>query len=220
MRRRRPPPPALLAAAALILALAAAGGGGVAAQDGDSSTAGAAAVQPPVLQPITEGWSLLANTGRGASPAVLLAPLDGLVAAAFTYDAAQDEFLEYRPGEPGRGELTWIESGQAFWILVPAGRLGGDIAFLELPARARHLPVTLLPGFNLVGWTGEDGLSASRATVGLPVRRVLQWDGASQRYRVWDTRLPAELRDDFPLEYGAGLWIELRSSRPVPWYQR
>jgi len=99
-------------------------------------------------------------------------------------------------------------------------RLGGDIAFLELPGQARHLPATLEPGFTLVGWTGTDGLRISRATEGLPVWRAYQWDGVSQRYRVWDPRVSEGSRDDFPLEYGSGLWIDVRGSAPVDWHQR
>ena len=212
----RPSPPALLAIAALMMALAVAG----ATLAGDTATAQEEASPAPVLHPITEGWSLLANTGPGASPAHLLAPLDGLVTAAFTYDAKEDRFKSYRPGVSGRNDLTWVESGQALWVLLPPGRLGGDIAFLELPGQARHLPATLESGFTLVGWTGTDGLRVSRATEGLPVRRVYQWDGASQRYRVWDTRVPEAVRDDFPLEYGAGLWVDLRGQESVTWFQR
>ena len=217
MRRRRPSPPALCVSAALILVLALAGvvvgGGGARAQDAEPA-------HPPLFQPITEGWSLLANTGPGASPADLLAPLDGLVAAAFTYDAKEDRFKSYRPGVAGPSDLTWVAEGQAIWVLVPAGRLDGDIAFLEVPGLARDLPTTLEPGFTLAGWTGMDGRRVSQATEGLPVRRVYQWDGASQRYRVWNPARPEDDRDDFPLEYGSALWIDLGGEAPVTWYQR
>lgn len=216
MRSSRPSPLALFVVAALMMALAVAG----ATLAGKTATAQEEASPAPVLHPITEGWSLLANTGPGASPAQLLAPLDGLVTAAFTYDAKEDRFKSYRAGVSGRNDLTWVEAGQALWVLVPEGRLGGDIAFLELPGQARRLPATLESGFTLVGWTGTDGLRVSRATEGLPVRRVYQWDGASQRYRVWDTRVPAAARDDFRLEYGAGLWVDLRGADSVTWYQR
>lgn len=216
MRSSRPSPLALLVVAALILALAVTG----ATLTGNTATAQEEASPAPVFHPITEGWSLLANTGPGASPAHLLAPLDGLVTAAFTYDAKEDRFKSYRTGVSGRNDLTWVEAGQALWVRVPEGRLGGDIAFLGLPGQERHLSATLESGFTLVGWTGTDGLRVSRATEGLPVRRVYQWDGASQRYRVWDTRVPEAVRDDFPLEYGAGLWVDLRGADSVTWYQR
>ncbi len=199
-------------ALAVVAAGWAAGGRIVSAQDAPSPA--------PVLQPIAGGWSLLANTGPAASPADLLAPIEDLVTAAFTFDPAADRFRAYRPGVPGQSDLVQVESGQALWVIVPPDRLDGDIAFLEVPASARDLPATLEPGFTLVGWTGTDGLPISEATEGLPVRKAYQWEAASQRYRTWIPSLPAFARDDFPLEYGAGLWIDLGGDEAVVWVQR
>ena len=199
-------------ALAVVAAGWAAGGRIVSAQDAPSPA--------PVIQPIAGGWSLLANTGPATSPADLLAPIEDLVTAAFTFDPAADRFRAYRPGVPGQSDLVQVESGQALWVIVPPDRLDGDIAFLELPASARDLPATLEPGFTLVGWTGTDGLRISEATEGLPVRKAYQWEAASQGYRTWIPSLPAFARDDFPLEYGAGLWIDLGGDEAVVWVQR
>ena len=199
-------------ALALVAGGFAAGGRTVTAQE-DGSPA-------PVIQPIAGGWSLLANTGPAVSPADLLRPIADLVTAAYTFDATQDDFLTYRPGAPSQTDLLLVESGEALWVLVPADRLDGDIAFLEVPASARNLHATLEPGFTLVGWTGSEGLRVSEATEGLPIRRAYQWEAASQRYRTWIPSLPAAGRDDFPLEYGAGLWIDLGGDESVVWEQR
>ena len=202
----------LVLAIAVVAAGWAAGGRIVSAQDAPSPA--------PVIQPIAGGWSLLANTGPATSPADLLAPIADLVTAAFTFDPAADRFRAYRPGLPGQTDLVRVESGQALWVIVPPDRLDGDIAFLEVPASERNLPATLEPGFTLVGWTGTDGLRISEATEGLPVRKAYQWEAASQRYRTWIPSLPAFARDDFPLEYGAGLWIDLGGDEAVVWVQR
>ena len=200
----------------LALALVAAGltarGRTVTAQDAES--------QEPVIHPIAGGWSLLTNTGPATSPARLLGPIGDLVTAAFTFDATQDRFRAYRPGRPAQSDLWVVDAGQALWVFVPPARLDGDIAFLELPASARNLRATLEPGFTLVGWTGTDGLRISEAMEGLPVHRAYQWEAASQRYRTWIPSLPASARDDFPLEYGAGVWIDLGGDESVVWMQR
>ena len=177
---------------------------------------------PParVIQPIVGGWSLLANTGPATSPADLLAPIEDLVTAAFTFDATQDGWRAYRPGTPAPTDLRVVEAGQALWVFVPPARLDGDIAFLEVPASARNLPTTLEPGFTLVGWTGTDGLRVSAALEGLPVRRAYQWEAVSQRYRTWSPSPHAAASEDFPLEYGAGLWIDLSGDESVVWMQR
>ena len=176
---------------------------------------------PPetVLQPIVGGWSLLANTGPAVAPRTLLDPIDDLVTAAFTFDPVSDRFRAYRPGVAGASDLTLVDSGAALWVFVPPSRLGGDVAFLELPGSERGLPATLQPGFTLVGWTGADGVRISEAVLGLPVRRAYQWEGAWQRFRIWDPNLPGVLNDDFLLEYGAGLWIDLGGGESVVWEQ-
>ena len=202
----------LLAALALVAAGWAAGGRTVTAQDAQS--------RAPVIQPISGGWSLLANTGPATAPADLLAPIEDLVTAAFTFDAIRDRFRAYRPEAPARTDLVQVETGEALWVFVPPDRLDGDVAFLELPASASNLPATLEPGFTLVGWTGTDGLRVSAALDGLPVRRAYQWEAASQRYRTWIPSIPASARDDFPLEYGAGVWIDLGGDEAVVWVQR
>ena len=202
----------LVLALALVAAGWATGGRTVTAQDAES--------RAPVIQPIAGGWSLLANTGPATAPADLLAPIEDLVTAAFTFDPIRDRFRAYRPDAPARTDLVQVETGEALWVFVPPDRLDGDIAFLELPASARDLPATLEPGFTLVGWTGTDGLRISEATEGLPVRRAYQWEAASQRYRTWIPSIPAFARDDFPLEYGAGVWIDLGGDESVVWMQR
>lgn len=185
---------------------------------GSAVTAQEPAPPATVLQPIAGGWSLLANTGEAAAPGALLEPIDDLVTAAFTFDALTDRFRAYRPGIPG-ASLTVVGAGEALWVFVPPSRLGGDVAFLEVAATQRGLPATLQPGFTLVGWTGADGVPISEAVAGLPVLRAYQWEAALQRFRIWDPSLPSVLNDDFVVEYGAGLWIDLEGAEAVVWEQ-
>ena len=205
--------------AVLILALAlvaggfAAGGATVTAQE-DGSPA-------PVIQPIAGGWSLLANTGPAVSPADLLAPIEDLVTAAFTFDptrrtASAPTARARRP----RPISCWSNRGKRCGSSCrPTGWTATSRSW-RCRHRRSNLPTTLEPGFTLVGWTGTDGLRVSEALEGLPVRRAYQWEAASQRYRTWSPSLPASARDDFPLEYGAGLWIDLGGDESVVWEQR
>ena len=172
-----------------------------------------------VVQPISGGWSLLANTGPASTPPALLAPLDQLATAAFTFDAEEKRFHSFYAGQPGQSDLTLIGEGEAFWIFVPPARLDGDLALLGIPTEVRGTAVELQPGFTLVGWTGSDGVRISEAMVGLPVRRVFSWEVAAQQFAIWDPLLPAVLREDFTLEYGAGLWVDLGGTEVVVWDQ-
>lgn len=174
---------------------------------------------PPVISPVGEHWTLLVNLGDAASPAALLASLDDWVTAAFTFNPASGAFRTYRAGLPALSDLTTIESGQAFWAFVPSGRLGADITFWEQPAGVRNVAQELRPGFNLVPWTGAEGVPIAEAIAGLPVRRAYSWDPVRQRFDVWDPALPDALRADIVLEYGQGLWIDLDATQPVTWEQ-
>ena len=185
-------------------------------EDGDAG----ASLPGSVIQPIAGGWSLLANTGPAAAPSALLAPISDLATAAFTFDAERKRFRSFRTGQPALSDLSVIEEGEAFWVFVPPERLEGDLTFLEVPAGVRSLAAELQPGFTLAGWTGSDGVRISTALDGLPTPRAFFWQAATQTFLIWDPQLPAVLREDFGLEYGAGLWIDLGGSEAVVWEQR
>lgn len=173
----------------------------------------------PVISPIGSGWSLLVNLGPAVDPATLLDPIDQWVTSAFTFDPATDSFRAYRAGLALINDLDTIESGQAFWAFSPPARLRGDVTFWQQPAGVRDLEVALLPGFNLVPWTGSDGVRVSEALAGLPVDRAYRWDPVGQAFVIWSSALPAGLQVDFTLEYGEGLWIELGGIAGMVWRQ-
>lgn len=173
----------------------------------------------PVISPIGSGWSLLVNLGPAVDPATLLDPIDDWVTSAFTFDAASDSFRSYRSELPQFSSLQTIESGQAFWAFSPADRLQGDVTFWQQPAGVRDLAVALLPGFNLVPWTGSDGVLVSEAVAGLPVVRAYRWDPVAQAFVTWNPALPLGLQIDFTLEYGEGLWIDLGGDAAQVWQQ-
>ena len=185
------------------------------------SVDGSTSAQPAdtVISPVAGGWTLLANLGEGAAPALVLGPLLTWVTAAFTYDAALGRFHTFRVGQAPLNDLSRIEAGQAFWVFVPPERLDGDLAFWEQPALVHNEDVALRPGFNLVAWSGDDGATVSQAVGTLPIRRAYSWDATAQRFDVWNPELPPALQNDFVLEYGAGLWIDLGGSALVTWTQ-
>ncbi len=171
-----------------------------------------------VISPVAGGWTLLANLGPAAPPATVLGSLQSQVDGVFTFNSASGRFAIYRPGQPLLSDLAQIDAGQAFWVHVDPARFDGDLFLWEQLASVQRQDVSLRRGFNLVAWTGSDGVALSVALAGLPVRRAYVWDAAAQGYDVWDTALPASLRTDVPLEYGMGLWLEVIA--PATWVQR
>ena len=174
---------------------------------------------PITVAPIRAGWNLLVNTGPSAAVRTVLGDLAPWVSAVFTYDPAVARFRSAFLSGPVPGDLTLLSTGVAFWAFVPPEPLASDVAFWSRPATVHAADIRLAPGFNLVAWTGSDGVSISTAAAGLPLRRIYAWDGETQRFRAWDPALPPALRDDFDLEYGMGLWLDLDAAIDLTWPQ-
>lgn len=188
----------------------------VLAQEGPTPAQGEAAT---LVSPIAGNWTLLVNLDEGGAPLAVMGSLRRWATTVFTFDAGEGRFRTFRVGQPQFSDLATIESGQAFWVFVPPTLLDGDLTFWEQPATVGNLSVELRPGFNLAAWTGATGVRVSVALEGIAVRRAYLWDVTAQRFAVWNPSLPASLRDDFELEYGAGLWIDLAGTALVVWEQ-
>lgn len=172
-----------------------------------------------VISPIAGNWTLLVNLDESGPPATLLSTLRPWATTAFTFDARTDRFRTFRFGRPQLSDLATLEAGQAFWLFVPPERLEGDLTFWEQPALIRNQPATLRPGFNLVAWTGTQGVRIAAAVGTLPIRGAWLWDPLRQRFDVWDPALPLSLQTNFALEYGVGLWIDLAGVSVLTWEQ-
>ncbi|MEE9277906.1 MAG: hypothetical protein V3V06_05805, partial [Dehalococcoidia bacterium] len=159
------------------------------------------------------------NLDESGPPATLLSTLRPWATAAFTFDARTDRFRTFRFGQPQLSDLSTLEAGRAFWLFVPPERLEGDLTFWQQPALIRNRSATLRPGFNLVGWTGTQGVRIADAVGTLPIRRAWLWDPLRQRFDVWDLALPLSLQTNFALEYGAGLWIDVGGTSVLTWEQ-
>ena len=201
----------LIVSIALLAGLVSSGGGATRAQDG--------AAQTSIFSPIAGGFTLLVNLDEASDPASMLASIDDFVSAAFAFDADIGRFRSFRVGQPALSDLRSVGRGTAFWVFVPPERLDGDLTFWEQPTSVRNMAQDLVPGFNLVAWTGSDGVAISEAVDGLPVRKVFSWDVAAQRFEIWDPTGPASISVDFALEYGQGMWLDLGGTETVVWLQ-
>ncbi len=172
----------------------------------------------PVISPIGSGWSLLVNLGPAVSPETLLDRIEWAT-SAYTFAPVDGSFRAYRSGQVAINDLDRIQSGQAFWVFSPPERLQSDVTFWRQPAGVRDLGVALWPGFNLVPWTGSDGVHVSEAVGELPVDRAYRWDPVRQIFVIWSSALPPEIQVDFILEYGEALWIELGGGSALVWQQ-
>ena len=77
----------------------------------------------------------------------------------------------------------------------------------------------LLPGFNLVTWTGPDATPVADAVAGLgdALDAVFAWDQAAQAFLRYGPTAPAFLNTLDTLDYGQGIWVLV--NRAVDWAQ-
>ena len=78
--------------------------------------------------------------------------------------------------------------------------------------------VTLRPGLNVVGWTGEE-TSIDDFVGGLPAtpQAVFARDAATGRWRLWSESVPASLNTLRSIPSGAVVAIRLSAMPPAPW---
>ena len=89
----------------------------------------------------------------------------------------------------------------------------------QMPQPQGPLSIGLLPGFNLVLWSGENGINTidAIASLGSAVETLLVWDAGAQRFLSFTPGLPGFLNEASSLFYGAGVWINV--DRAITWNQ-
>ena len=143
-------------------------------------------------------WSLITVTE--AQPVADLAARIPGVEGVFRWDAASQSYESWRADlPPSLNALTTIEAGDAIWL-----RLAEDATYQQaIFDDARD--VSLLPGWNLVGWTISE-TTAEAAVAVLSSQRLFTFDAERQEFAVYDTRLPAGPRTLTRISVGAGVW--------------
>ena len=89
---------------------------------------------------------------------------------------------------------------------APTGALYG---FFGTPGQvvAQTRSVSLVPGLNLVGWTGDTAISDATASIAGLFSQILGWDAAAQAYVSYIPGLPAAVQGLTDLSTGDAFWI-------------
>ena len=122
------------------------------------------------------------------------------VEGVFHWDAASQSYESWRAGlPPSLNALTTIRAGDAIWL-----RLAEDATYQQAVFDGAR-EVSLLPGWNLVGWATSE-TTAEVAVAVLSSERLLTFDAERQQFAVYDTRLQVGLRPLMQIPVGAGVW--------------
>ncbi len=182
-------------------------------------TAPSAAAEEPA--PLTRtlrlepGWNLVGWTGPDT--AVDASGLGAAAAAAYVYRAGTGRFAAYdRSLPPALQDLDALAAAAALWVFVPDAT-GGT---WEQPAAIRAArTVRLEPGFNLVVWTGPNGMRPADAFAGLGDALIGAHAFAAplRAFHSFAPDLPAALNTLGLLHYGDAVWLHVRHA--VDWAQ-
>ena len=88
-----------------------------------------------------------------------------------------------------------------------------------MPGLGAERTVSLAPGFNLVGWTGPDGVPLARIAqaIGPAVVAIWLYDPLAPRFLVFRPGAPPVANTASTINHGDGLWLLLDTA--VTWPQ-
>ena len=157
--------------------------------------------------PLASGFTLVGWTGDDHLPSPALADAVGSAfTAAFAFDATSQRFRSFRPDAPPfLNDLDAVPPGEAVWIQTARS------ASLAVPASSGPRFVPLLPGFNLVAWSGPSGTDPATAfaTLSGTLAAAFTYDVVSGAFRRYSPDAPAFLNTLATLNYGDGLYLQM-----------
>lgn len=167
------------------------------------------------MRSLSAGWNLVGWTGA-APIAEATAAIAGQFDAVFAWDTAGGTYRSYRPSAPADlNSLDSLTFGQGIWIHVtdPAG------ALWPLPAVFAPRDVALVPGWQLVAWTGPDATTLADATaeLGSALRAAYRWDASTQGFAAYFAEGPTGIGPAPHLDFGDGVWLDMHTA--ALWHQ-
>ena len=173
--------------------------------------AGALAASAPPAQAQTgvslhSPWSLVAVTQAGPVDEILGGPGRD---AVFAWEAAGERFETWRAAAPSAvNSLQNVAPGQGVWVQSSAP------GSLEQAPAEGPVQVSVLAGFNLLGWTGADTPAPAVAEL-LGASILIGWSGEEQAFQRFTLSAPSVLNSLQTIAAGAGFWALIGSAGTV-----
>ena len=158
---------------------------------------------------LVEGWNLVGWAGAPASSADIFASLPARVLRLFTW--TDGAWASAVPGIP-LFEIGEIRTGQGLWILIEPGP---PIRWRQ--TRVPFGPARIVPGWQLIAWTGAGSdVAAAAAETSASIEVILAWDAVDESFRVFYPRLPTLGTLD-RLDHFQGIWVLLEEGQSGLW---
>jgi hypothetical protein len=166
------------------------------------------------LVSLTEGWNFVSFPWLTAavSPTILLSAVSSNVRIVWGYNNETKTWLKYLPD--GLSTLTLIEPGKGYWIYMD-----GPGTLASTGPNVSHA-VQLFEGWNLVGFTGEDGTSLDQGLSTVNGKWSVLWNWGNSQW--WGKHsqilsLPAPFQPLSILNQGKAYWIKIKPGQATSW---
>ena len=157
------------------------------------------------------GWNLAGWTGARVDVSGLFSAIPGLE-VAYAWDAEEERFLTAVAGVPDQvGDLGTLTPGMGLWLYVS----GAEPVEWTRPILPESGFATLAEGWNLLSWSGEDGVAIDDAVAGLvpDLRAVASRGVTGGRTLRYAPGAPASDNTLQQLPRGGALWVQVSRNR-------
>ncbi len=171
---------------------------------GQTVNAGSLSMTPGPSLSLSSGWNLISLPVQPANTAIasVLSGISGFYQVVWAYPG--QAWQVYDPNDAPGSTLTTIQAGMGYWIKMTAAKT------LSLSGSAPSLSLSLVSGWNLVGYNGTSCAPASTALLSLGSALQVFWGYPSQGWQFYDpTNSSSTLPQFCP---GMGYWVEVNQA--------
>ena len=167
---------------------------------------------------LSPGWNFVSVPVNPVNPAMtsVLKDISSDVSIVWGYDNENKAWLKYVPAAAGGAALSSFDQGKGYWIYMLDNRTLTVIADQTVPRDVR-----LHGGWNLVGYSGNDGLAVENALSDLDKNWNILWGWDKGQWSVaasYNLSVPQSISRLSTLKRGRALWIKRTAwGQPIDW---
>jgi hypothetical protein len=135
--------------------------------------------------PLSSGWNLISLPVQPADTTITSVLLGIAGSYQVVWGYTNQSWKLYDPNDPDGSTLTTMAAGNGYWINMTAA------GTLSLSGSTPSSSVSLLAGWNLVGYSGTSCGTATSVLSSIASTVQVSWGYAGQAWKVYDPKDPA-----------------------------
>ncbi len=137
-------------------------------------------VATPTTLSLSPGWNLVSLPFQpaNAAPSTMLSGISGACEVVWGYP--NKAWQVYDPNDIAGSTLTTMQAGNGYWIKMTAGKT------LSVSGSAPSSSISLLEGWNLVGYSGTSCVAPATALSSISANLQVSWGYPNQSWQVYD----------------------------------